>query len=515
MVAFACVDVSERQTGDRDDAKPEMESVTVDGYEFKSRPFNHQLDLWKKTRDEYSFGLLWEQGTGKTKVAIDTAAWLYERGEIDGVVVIAPNGVHLNWEREELKRHLPDRVAEVSSLFAWHSSKSGQKRFRENYMKAVSGVGLSWLFMAYPATITDRGKKALTAWLTRRRCLIIFDESHRIKTPGAKRTKFLISAAKKAAYRRILTGTIGDKPFDVYSQIKALENDFWKYFGLDTFHGFQNYFGIFENRHTFNGGRAQEFKQLLEYRRLDELAHYISPITDRKLKTDVLDLPEKLYQKRFFEMTPKQSKVYRQLRDAMFYELDNGQVIDGTLAIVRMLRLQQVACGYMPNLMEDHFTFEPVDDKSNPRLETLAELCENVEGQAIIWARFRQDINLICNQLGNQAARYDGTLKEEDAFENKEAFVRGDKKFFVATPSKGSEGLTLANASTVIFYSNSFKLLERLQAEDRAHRIGQVNHVNYVDLAAVDTIDEKIITALRQKFDLASQVTGDNLRDWI
>lgn len=514
MVTFAHSNVSERQASNNHNQADEVAGFKVSGYEFKTRPFEHQLDLWLGTRNMPAFGLLWEQGTGKTKVAIDTAAWLYEKGEIDAVVVIAPNGVHLNWEREEVPRHLPDRVADASTLFTWHSPKSGQKKFREGYGKTIGAFGLSWFFMAYPATITDRGKKALTTFLTRRRCLMIFDESHRIKTPGAKRTKFLMAAAKKAKYRRILTGTIGDKPFDVYSQIKVLDPDWWKEFGLDTFHGFQNYFGEFEKKHVFQGGRSREFRSLTSYRRLDELARYIEPLTDRKLKVDVLDLPEKLYQKRLFEMTPKQTRVYRQIRDALLYQLDSGEILDASIAIVQMLRLQQVTCGYLPSGPDERIVYEDLD-KTNPRLETLKELCENIEGQAIIWARFRQDINLICEMLGDDATRYDGTLDDAEGFESKRLFTEGRKKFFVATPSKGSEGLTLANAQTVIFYSNSFKLIERLQAEDRAHRIGQKSAVNYIDLAAVDTIDEKIIAALRSKFDLANQITRDNVKEWI
>jgi len=98
---------------------------------------------------------------------------------------------------------------------------------------------------------------------------------------------------------------------------------------------------------------------------------------------------------------------------------------------------------------------------------------------------------------------------------SKENFQKGDAEFFIANAAAGATGLTLHAARTVVYYSNSFKLVDRLQSEDRAHRIGQEHPVNYIDLVAPNTIDTHIVTALRNKFDIANQITGDQMKDWI
>lgn len=96
-----------------------------------------------------------------------------------------------------------------------------------------------------------------------------------------------------------------------------------------------------------------------------------------------------------------------------------------------------------------------------------------------------------------------------------DAFKRGDVQVFVANPKKGGEGITLTGAKTVIYYNNDFHLARRLQSEDRAHRIGQTSPVHIIDLAAVDSIDEKIIDILRSKQEMAAYIQGDEARSWL
>jgi len=185
------------------------------------------------------------------------------------------------------------------------------------------------------------------------------------------------------------------------------------------------------------------------------------------------------------------------------------------LAITRMLRLQQIACGHVPSLDKD----EPATSlKDNARIKALAQLIEELpsDTQAIIWARFTADIDQICDLLGNQAVRYDGSVDDDQREKNKRRFQDGKVRFFVGNQKAGGKGLTLTAATCVIFYSNYFGLETRLQAEDRAHRIGQEHPVTYIDMVAVNTVDDKkIVPALRSKRKLSDTLTGDSPEDWL
>jgi SNF2 family DNA or RNA helicase len=364
--------------------------------------------------------------------------------------------------------------------------------------------------MAYSACMTDLGKKLLKKFLTQKRCLYVLDESVAIKTPRAKRTQRILGSARYAPYRRILTGTpITNGAFDVYAPIRFLNKDYWFDHGLGSYLIFKNYFGMF--RDGYNGATGKSFRQLVAYKNLDELHDMLEPISTRVTKDEVLDLPPKLYSKRYVEMTPEQERLYNAIKNEYMVELESGAEINAPLAIVRLLRLQQIICGYVP---DDDGNMVIVGGK-NPRLETLIEFCNGLAHKAIIWARFRRDIDLITTALGKECVRYDGAVGTNDRAKAIEAFQHGETKFFVANPAAAGEGLTLHAARSVIYYNNSFKLSERMQSEDRAHRIGQEHPVHYTDFVCPGTVDERIVESLRGKRDVAQAITGDTLKEWL
>jgi SNF2 family DNA or RNA helicase len=248
---------------------------------------------------------------------------------------------------------------------------------------------------------------------------------------------------------------------------------------------------------------------------LDRLNKIIKESSSRVLKDEVLDIPAKLYSKRYFEMTKEQQRVYQELRDEYITILQSGEVVTAALAIVRLLRQQQITCGYLPTQDDEEEPFQLIGEK-NPRLDLLREICEGLPHKTMIWARFSKDIDMIMDMLGDEAVRYDGKINEDERAENKLRFQKDPKiKWHVGNPSVGSEGLTYTMAKSVVYYNNSFKLLDRLQSEDRCHRAGQTDHVNYIDIAAQGTVDEHIIRNLVKKVDIASQITGDQLKEWL
>lgn len=487
----------------------------ISSYDHQIEPFDHQIKHLINHVKEKSWGLLWEQGTAKTKPIIDTAAINYLDGDIDGLFVVAPPGVERNWNTDELPKHLPPDVALDTQVQVFSTKRKGTQAHIRAMNALLRHKGLAVLLMSYNAFMTKEGKELAWKFLRQRQCLFVLDESHNIKTPNAKRTKSLVAASKYATMRRILTGTpIAQGPFDLYSQIKFIDEYFWKNKGLHGTVEFRNHFGrwLTRSEHQALHGYDPGYDQLIEYQNLDQLTEWLSEITDRVLKDDVLDLPPKLYQKRYFDMSPEQTAAYRELKEEMMLEIGDS-LVTAELPIVRLLRLQQIACNYLP-LGEDEPTH--MFSAKNPRMNIMEDIRDTTWTPTIVWARFRQDVDQLMDLLGKDAVRYDGSVDEDQAERNKLAFQHGEKRWFVGTAAKGGPGLTLTIAKQMVYYSNSFKLIDRLQSEDRCHRAGMDEHpVNYIDLVANGTVDERIVENLRGKRDIAQLIQGDEWKQWI
>jgi SNF2 family DNA or RNA helicase len=475
---------------------------------FKTTPFRHQLEEWERSRELATRAIFWEQGTGKTWLALNTAAHLFRTGQIDAMLVIAPNGVHENWITDEIPAHMPEDVR--TTAFAYVSKKAKTKAHARAVEEVLASPGLAFLAMSYNAFMTYEGRRVAEKLLAKRKVFFVLDESQRIKNPGAKRTISIVAAGRRATFKRILSGTpITNKPFDVYPQCKFLDEEFWKKRDFASFEPFKTYFGVWEQR--VNGSTGQRFNQVVAFRNLDHLGRIVAEIASRVTKEEVLDLPPKTYQKRYFDLSEEQARRYREIRDEFMTFLESGEMVTAPLVVTRLLRLQQITCGYLPSDDCEHMTAF----QENPRLSALLEILEDLEGSAIIFARFRKDVDQICAALGADAVRYDGAVDGEGRLEARTGFQRGDVRFFVGNPAVAGTGLTLHRASTVVYYSNSFDLEQRLQSEDRAHRIGQAKAVTYIDLIAKGTVDAKIVRALREKLDIASQIVGDKAREWV
>lgn len=481
---------------------------------FKTTPFAHQLTELGVSQDLPVRAVFWEQGTGKTKLTIDTAAHLYRAGKIDAVLVIAPPGVHQNWLTDEIPAHLPDDIPFLGH--AYESKKAQTKRHRQACEALMGFAGLALLAQSYQAFMTGEGRRTAEKFFHRRKVLYVLDESQRIKTPGAKRTISIVATGRRTPYKRILSGTpVTNKPFDIYAQLKFLDEDFWKNHGFASYEAFKTYFGIWEQR--VNGATGQRFNQVVAFKNLDQLAQIVAKVSSRVTKEEGCpDLPPKVYQRRYFDLTDEQHSAYNTLKEEFLLFLDSGETVSAPLVITRLLRLQQITCGYLP--LDPGPDGEPQLQRfvENPRLAALKEVLEDLEGKAIIFARFRADIDQICEALGEEAVRYDGAVEGDDRLDARQRFQGDDEiKYFVGNPAVAGTGLTLHAASNVIYYSNSFDLEHRLQSEDRAHRIGQSRTVNYIDLVAKGTVDSKIVQSLREKKDLAAQITGDEVKQWI
>ena len=475
-------------------------------YKFKTDPYAHQLSALKKSWDREEFAYFMEMGTGKSKVLVDNIAMLYDKGKINGALIIAPKGVYNNWYTQEIPNHLASHIQPKMVLWTASTSKSKQKEYDSLF---ETGYDLHILIMNVEAFSTKKGLDFAGRFLRTHRTMMAVDESTSIKTPTAKRTKSILSIGKLANYRRILTGSpVTKSPLDLYTQCAFLNEHL---LGFTSYYTFRNRYATMLDR-NFGGRRVQIVGG---YKRLDELSKILKAFSDRVLKENCLDLPEKVYVERQVELTDEQSKAYSTMKSAALASI-KGKMATAPHILTQMMRLHQITCGH---LKSDDGTITEI---KNNRLEELLDVLDEIEGKAIIWANYIYDIEHIVSVIKkkygeNSVVQYYGAVSSDKRQEAIQKFqdTNSAARFFVGNPQTGGYGITLTAASTVIYYSNGYDLEKRLQSEDRAHRIGQKKSVTYVDLVTPKTVDEKIKKALRKKINIATEIMGEDLREWI
>jgi len=475
-------------------------------YKFKTKPYKHQITALEKSWNKEAYAYFMEMGTGKSKVLVDNMAMLYDKGKINGALIIAPKGVYRNWYSQEIPTHLPNHIQSTVVLWNATTTKSKQKEY-ETLLK--SDYNLHILVMNVEAFSTLKGIDFASQFLRTHKTLMVIDESTTIKTPTAKRTKAIIKLAQHSNYRRILTGSpVTKSPLDLYTQCEFL--DPWL-LGFQSYYAFRSRYAQMVER-NFGGRKVQ---LVVSYRRLDELSNKLESFSYRVLKEDCLDLPDKIYIRRTIELTEEQKKLYSTMKQMALAQL-NGKLLTAPNVLTQMMRLHQITCG--------HFKSDDgeIQELSSKRLEELMSVLEETEGKAIIWANYIYDIEHIVKTIKQEygedsVVQYYGAIDSEKRQKNIEQFQNPDSpvRFFVGNPQTGGYGITLTAANTVIYYSNGYDLEKRLQSEDRAHRIGQKKSVTYIDLIAEGTVDEKIVKALRKKIDIASEILGEELKEWI
>jgi len=472
-------------------------------YKYKSKPFAHQKKALEMSWDKEVFAYFMEMGTGKSKVLIDNIAMLYNAGKINGALIVAPKGVYKNWFDSEIPTHMPDYIEKKVGL--WRT-KPDDKALKPLFS---TGAELHVLIMNVEAFSTKKGVEFAAKFLASHKTLMGIDESTTIKNPSAKRTQNILKLSKHTKYRRILTGSpVTKSPLDLFSQC---------YF-LDPFLLDQSSYYVFRTRYAVCrkinvSGRSVEI--VVGYRNLGELSDKLKEFSYRVLKDDCLDLPKKTFVRRTVELTDEQKKLYKQMKQEAIAFL-NGKMVTSATVITQLMRLHQITCG--------HFTSndgEVQDVKSN-RIGQLMDVLEEMEGKAVIWAHYRYDIRKIVEAISkkygeNAVVTYYGDTSTDDRqkaikkIQDPESPVR----FIVGTPQTGGYGITLTGASTMIYYSNGYDLEKRMQSEARIDRIGQEKPMTYIDLIAEDTIDTKIVTSLRNKVNIASEIMGEDLKAWI
>lgn len=471
-------------------------------YEFKTRPMSQQLEALRHRSAwcrEYFFWRM-DLGTGKTKVCIDNAAGLFERGKINGLLVFCPNAVVTNWVRREIPAHCPDRVRPLA--LAWVPPSKRAKKWRARFDELLDHRGLACFVMNVEALATDAGWHAAVEFLDRRLCLLAGDEAATIKNHRARRTKSAIKLARhpNTIVRRLMDGwPVTQSPMDLYSQGEFLTPGA---FGHASFYSFRGHFARVETLHL---GRQRSVQKIAGYRNLDELERILDGFSYAVRKEECLDLPAKVYLRREVELTGAQVSAYEEMRDEMRVEFARGEVT-AQLVISQIMRLQQILAGWIP--LDDGSMVE----LPTRRLDALEEALEQTSGQSIVWCWFKPALRAIVARLDK---RWPGEVREihgDVDTKGRDAaiddFQAGRARVIVGTPGVGGVGLTLTAARDVFYYLNEWSLRKRVQSEDRAHRIGQTKSVSITDFYAPGTVEETILDSLGEKRDVGDFLRG-------
>ena len=477
-------------------------------YKFKTKPYAHQIKALDMSWKKVNYAYFMEMGTGKSKVLLDNIAMLYDKGAINSALIVAPKSVYRNWEKLEIPIHLPDHIETFIGVWQATTTKT-QQEIIENCLMPQERLKI--VLMNVEALSTKKGAMFADKFLKCNKVLLAIDESTTIKNHKAKRTKTVLALREHAKCRRILTGMpITKNPMDLFTQCNFLDPDL---LGYSSFYAFQ---GRYANTIRRKGaGGFHEYNHVIGYRNLDELEKTLKKFSYRVLKQDCLDLPDKIYTTRVIQLTEQQKKLYIQMKRFALAEL-KGRTMTSFNILTQIMRLHQIICGFMKT---DEGRIIEVE---NTRVQELLSVLDETEGKAIIWCTYRHNILSLKDILrekygelstdtlfGDTPDKKRMTLIER--FQDKKSPLR----FLIGNPQTGGRGITLTAANTVIYYSNGYDLEIRLQSEDRAHRIGQMNKVLYVDIVAEKTVDEKIIKALKSKINIAKEIMGEELKSWI
>jgi hypothetical protein len=476
-------------------------SVVPGDYEaafpFKARPDPHQLTLFAQARLMVNIAMApVALGVGKTKMTLDIAADKFLRDEIDVLIVVAPNGVHRQWINQAVPEHLSDAVPRQAAV--WKSSRKTPAeilapRRGRRYLRILSFNVESLSGSTAPGVIR--------AMLQSGRAMLVVDESTRIKSGRAARTKAILRLRHLAACRVILTGMPVTKGLeDFHSQYGFLDPAI---IGLSSFLAFRARYCV--TAPAFRGAALGAVK-IVGYKNQEELIRKIAPVTFM-IGPEVLGLPPQRRERIEVEMTPEQRTLYDALAKELVDDLRARRIKTPANAVVRVLRMQQVLCGrYYESVIDEHdFETQVPRRIASNRIEALVTALEMHAGQAVIWARYHEDIDDIVEALAGigRVCVYDGRIPPAERDAAVERFKRGEIDYFIANPAAGSTGLDgLQVCSAAFYYSNSYNFEHRFQSEGRIYRRGQTSSTLYTDLVVPNSVDTIILKNLEAKENL-------------
>ena len=444
-------------------------------------PFANQMvsQYWQKYVKEHA--LLWEMGTGKTRSIVEAFEIKKKDEKVKNCLVLCPLSMVDKW------------IVEIEK---WSGCKDavGLCGSRADKVEALS-LGFTWVVATFETAY--RLEKELLS-IVNTKWMVVLDEFTKIKNPYAKRSKTCVKLGLKTKHKNILSGTpITQNAYDIFTPFMFLDNG--ETFGLNYEDFLRKYFWT-------NG-----YKKIAMSGSLQRISDLIFDKSTRFRKKECIDIPDKIYDTIPIELPPENKQKYDEMVQYAIAQLMSGEIVTAPIILVQLLRLSQITSGFAVDEVG-----QTIDFVKQPKLDAFQDILDGSNGTKIIaWSRFKHDIDRIaerCNESGVRAVKLYGDTKQEERTANIKAFQEEpDCKVIVGTAGTGGHGIDLVAGNIVVYYSNSYSLEQRLQSEDRTHRAGQRNQVQYIDLLCKKTVDIAIYKILREKKSIADVVTRDNV----
>ena len=471
-----------------------MENNQINRMPIKAHPYEHQRQAYEFACRLFGLtghdpppscgvALLMEMGTGKSLTTIAVAGRLWIGHKVERMLIVAPLSILGVWQEEFHK--FADFEYSLTVL------NGGESRKIEK-LRQISTAGLQVAVVNYESAW--RLEKELAVWGAD---LIVCDEGHKIKTHNIAASKCMHRLGVKARYRMLLTGTIiTNKAIDVFSPYKFLNPAV-----------FGNSFYAFRNRYFDMTGYGNH-TPVLKTNMAEELTRRIHSIAFRATKAECLDLPETMEIIQQVELEPQTRKLYQQLVRDSYAQIKDGEITAANV-LTRLLRLSQLIGGFLRGDETDR-----VERVSSAKLDALSDIIDSAAqegGKLVIIARFLPEIDAITGMLERRSIAYSlitGAVKDRD--EQVRRFQTDpDVIVFVGQIATAGLGITLTSADKMVLYSLDYSMSNFEQTKARIHRVGQRNLCTYIYLVAENTVDAKVLKALRDKADLAKTLIDD------
>lgn len=477
-------------------------------------PWSHQAKEFDEHKDDKCRALLWSMRTGKSKAVIDKAEYQFQQGGIEGVIVLAPNGIHLNWVVNEIPKWTwPENGPYMA--FGWETPKRadwdrieklqefekyrGGPRYLAVNMEALQHMDCIKAIRRFKKTCNNK-------------FMLVISEAHHFGRAGAKRTRLARNLGKVAKFITVETGTpILNSPLRAYSIYKILD-DFAlgpEYSG-DCYLKFATHFAEWEMDERY-GGRRKAYKKIKCYKNLDELRDKMAQWSSVVLREDVGDMPELLRTERIVALSEKQRTAYLEMVSRHLVEIGEDMVTAKD-AGARMQKLQQIVNGYV----KDGDNIIDIDPDAPVYEALLDEVCGTLPGKSIVWCRYREDIRRVCAKLRKEKLRvleFHGGVPTGQR-EGIRLQFQNDPKYtvLVGQPGAGGEGRDFSTADAVIFFSSTPNAIHVAQAEERATQ--KSGHpVTVVRIRTPGTVDDRNWALVDGKIIVADDLSGRGLRD--
>ncbi len=470
---------------------------------FKTEPYEHQLEEYEKYWDDNARALLWQMRTGKSKAVIDSIARNFIEGKIDGVFIIAPNGVHDNWIRREFPKHCPidwNGIAWVSNV---------KKKHDEKFLNIVKGIRsrrfLGVVAVNVESLLIKRVQQLAGSMVASSRIALIVDESHKFSNPSAKRTKRLLTMVHHFPWRRILSGTpTGNSPLKIFSQFEILKPSA---LGFQKYPQFERRYAEFKQGYNRNTNRY--FKQIEGYKNQEELKIKISDFASVILRSDCEDLPDIINMRRYVNMSKTQTEAYKTMAKKFMVELEDGDIVETNEVTVKLIRMQQILSNF---IVKETGEIAIIDEKKNPRIDALIDIVEESNDKIIVWCRYREELKQLEKIFKKISVSYHGGVNQKDRVKAMYKFEKDPNcKLFLGQPACAGEGLDLSAADIIIWFSHSFDVTVRDQASERATKSGKKS-IAVIDFVTPDSVDEYILENLERKQEISKNLTGLELK---